>query len=102
MRSIVALGVLLWAEIFALGDGLYRIVQKSGHESWAVRYRSPAHGRQVKVTIGKCTIVSQKDARKRARELLGQVARDVDPVVAKRDAQGEMWEAAVKRYLEHS
>src|SRR4051794_33181143 len=86
----------------AVGDGLYRVVQKSGVESWAVRYRSPLDKRQVKVTLGRCTIVSQKEARKRARELLGQVARDVDPMAARRDAQGELWEAVVERYLEHS
>ena len=31
----------------------------------------------------------------------GQVARDIDPVVAKRDAQGEVWEVVVERYLKH-
>src|SRR3954447_9556390 len=73
----------------AIGDGLYKVLQKSGIESWAVRYRSPLDKRQVKVTLGRCTVVSQKEARKRARELLGQVARDVDPMAARRDAQGE-------------
>lgn len=86
---------------FAMGGNLYRVRQKSGFESWAVRYKSPVHGRQVKVTIGNCANVSQKDARRRVQEIMGQVAREIDPVVAKRDAQGELYEVVVERYLKH-
>jgi integrase len=82
-----------------VGNGLYKVIQKSGFESWAVRYRSPVNGRQVKVTLGNCVNVTPKDARKRAQTILGQVASGVDPVSAQRDAKGELWEAVVERYL---
>lgn len=42
-------------------DGLYLILQRSGHRAWAVRYRSK--GRQIKLTLGTYPTLTLSQAR---------------------------------------
>jgi integrase len=73
-------------------DGLYLILQPSGHRSWAARYR--ANGKSVKLTIGSWPAVSLHDARVAAAEALKQVKLGNDPVKARQDAKIAAMEAA--------
>jgi len=61
--------------------GLYLIVQASGAKSWAVRYR--AFGLPKKLTLGAYPAVDLATARKRAQEVLGDVAGGKDPAAVK-------------------
>jgi integrase len=77
-------------------NGLYLIVQSSGHKSWALRYRS--RGRPVKFTLGTVlspgaesatapevgTPLSLAAARELATRTLREVQAGHDPAVAKR------------------
>jgi hypothetical protein len=63
--------------------GLYLVVQPSGRRSWAFRYR--AHGiLPRKLTIGGFPAVGLSEARRRAREALGEVAGGKDPAGLKK------------------
>jgi integrase len=66
-------------------DGLYCIVQASGHKSWAVRYIFK--GKQVKYTIGSYPDVSLADARIAAIEAREQAKSGDDPHAAKKAAK---------------
>jgi len=59
--------------------GLYLVVQPSGIKSWAVRYRSPLHGKSRKFTIGKYPVFSLADAREAAAIALRNIAGGGDP-----------------------
>jgi integrase len=65
--------------------GLYFTIQTSGARSWCVRYRF--NGRAVKYTIGPYPHISLKEARQKARGVLGEVAKGNDPAAAKRAAR---------------
>ncbi len=65
--------------------GLYLVIQKSGAKSWAVRYR--ANGIPKKFTLGSYPAVDLATARKRAQEVLGQLAGGKDPAMAKKAAR---------------
>jgi integrase len=73
-------------------DGLYLILQPSGHRSWAARYR--ADGRSVKLTLGSWPAVSLHDAREAAAAALKQVKLGNDPAKARQDAKIAAMEAA--------
>jgi integrase len=63
-------------------DGLYLILQPSGHRSWATRYR--ANGTPTKLTLGSWPKVSLHDARVAAAEALKQVKQGNDPAAARK------------------
>jgi len=56
-------------------------VRASGHRSWILRYTSPVSWRERRMMLGSDAALSLKEARNRAREVLGLVGRGVDPLV---------------------
>ena len=66
-------------------SGLYLIVQPSGGQSWACRYR--VAGRSRKLTIGRYPAVDLRTARDLAREALRKVAVGTDPGIEKKAAK---------------
>jgi integrase len=70
-------------------SGLYLILQPGGAKSWAVRYRFG--GAPKKLTLGAYPIIDLATARRRAMEVLGDLAGGKDPGALKRAAK-----AAVK------
>ena len=65
--------------------GLYFVIQPSGKQSWAYRYRF--NGRPRKWTIGPCPAIDLKTARELAREALRKVAAGADPCTEKKAAK---------------
>jgi integrase len=65
--------------------GLYLVIQPSGKQSWAYRYRF--NGRPRKWTIGSCPAIDLKTARELAREALRKVAAGADPCTEKKVAK---------------
>jgi integrase len=65
--------------------GLYLIIQPSGKQSWAYRYRF--NGRPRKWTIGPNPAIDLKTARELAREALRKVAAGADPCTEKKAAK---------------
>jgi integrase len=66
-------------------SGLYLVVQPSGVKSWALRYR--AHGLPRKLTLGSYPGLDLAEARRKAQEALGDVARGNDPAAEKTAAR---------------
>jgi integrase len=62
------------------GFGL--VVTSSGHRSYCAQYRS--HGRSRRYTIGDAARIDLEAARRRARQIFGQVAHGADPMADKR------------------
>jgi len=73
--------------------GLYFIVQPSGAQSWAVRYRFG--GTPRKFTIGKYPAVGLAEARSKATEALAEIAKGVDPAALKNEMRSAQVAAAV-------
>jgi integrase len=71
-------GIYWDTEVRRLG---YR-VRATGHRAWIVRYI--VKGTERRITLGPGDVVSLKDARDRAREILGQVARGGDPALERK------------------
>lgn len=69
--------------------GLYLVVQTSGSKGWALRYRSPATGKSVKLSLGKYPAMGLADARAAAREAILAIGRGVDPAAEKREAKAK-------------
>ncbi|HEY4847888.1 MAG TPA: tyrosine-type recombinase/integrase [Methylocella sp.] len=65
--------------------GLYLVIQPSGKQSWAYRYRF--NGRPRKWTIGPCPAIDLKSARELARDTLRKVAAGADPCTEKKAAK---------------
>jgi integrase len=84
----------------AMQPGLYLVIQPTGRKSWAVRYR--LGGKSKKHTLAKG--ISLADARDQAREVLGKVARGVDPARPAAPATvhtfGEVYSDFVKRHVQ--
>src|SRR3954463_13053799 len=73
--------------------GLYRVVQPSGHKSWAVRYRF--EGVPKKLTLD--GVVTLAEARRAATGALAEVERGNDPAAQKFDAKAAAAKAAALR-----
>lgn len=67
--------------------GLAIRVTSAGVKTWAFRYRNAAN-RQCRVTLGRYPMISLADARLKAKQLVGDVASNIDPV-----AEGKMEKA---------
>jgi integrase len=61
-------------------------VRLTGHRSWIVRYTSPSDKRERRMVLGPGDTLSLKQARNRAREVLAQVGRGVDPLAEREQA----------------
>ena len=72
-------------EIPDAGSGLYLILQRSGHRSWALRYRSA--GKPCKLTLGQWPAMTLLDARKAAIDAQGELGKGYDPARAKAEAK---------------
>lgn len=70
---------------YADGGGLYLRVGDTGAKSWVFRYRR--HGRLREMGMGATHAVSLADARQRATEARGLLAKGDDPIEARRAAQ---------------
>lgn len=76
-------------------DGLYINVKESGARSWIQRVM--VGGRRREFGLGSYPTVTLEQARARAREVRQQVWQGIDPVAARRDAQGALRTAEAKR-----
>lgn len=61
----------------SLVTGLYLTIQPTGRKGWQVRYRAP--GAHRRMTLGPYPLVSLRDAREKARDVLRQVLVGGDP-----------------------
>jgi integrase len=87
--------------------GLYLVIQPSGKQSWAYRYRF--NGRPRKYTIGPSPAIDLKTAREHAREALRKVAAGADPCTEKKAAKAaalaptglDLIETVTSRFVAH-
>src|SRR3954447_15135913 len=66
-------------------------VTPSGKETYVVQYRIPGVGRSgfaKRMVLGDHGVLTPEEARKRAREELGNVARGLDPAAERVDRKG--------------
>ncbi|HEY1863829.1 MAG TPA: Arm DNA-binding domain-containing protein, partial [Roseiarcus sp.] len=88
--------------------GLYFVHQPSGATSWALRYR--ANGATRKLTLGAFPSLTLAQARRKAEEARGAIARGEDPAAAKqasraavkaeRDSETDIVEKVVEKFIE--
>src|SRR5262249_32497377 len=71
-------------EISDRANGLFLVVQPSGHKSWAVRCR--LDGKPAKLTIGDWPVLTLAAARKSAAAIMHEGAEGHDPRKAKAEA----------------
>src|SRR5262249_43162959 len=76
LRQLMVVGIYWDRDVRQLG---YR-VRLTGHKSWIVRYTSPVTKQERRMVLGAGDTLSLKAARNRAREVLVQVGRGVDPL----------------------
>lgn len=69
-------------------NGLMMRVTAAGVSTWSVRHRL-ANGKRVRPSLGRWPEMSLREARKRAKVLLGIIADGADPVEQKRAARAE-------------
>lgn len=69
--------------------GMYFIVQPSGAQSWAFRYRFPKGGKAKKLTLGTFPRLSLAEAREEARKADYELRSGRDPAAPKLPAPGE-------------
>lgn len=80
-------------------SGLGVRVFPSGRKSYVLSYRH--HGRKRLMTVGTHGVDTLKQAQTRARQELGKLASDTDPLAQKRkDAQGDTVKALCLAYME--
>ena len=66
-------------------------VQPSGAKAFIINYRTGSGGRKARnrrIAIGRCGHLAPEEARRRAQELLGRVARGEDPAQERADSRG--------------
>lgn len=84
--------------------GLVLRVTPSGVRSFSFRFRDPASGKVSRATLGTYPDLSLADAREKANELRGSVARGINPVEAKRKVRQESgsktFKALAERYMQ--
>ena len=68
-------------------SGLYLVVQPSGAKSWALRYR--IYGASRKLTLGPYPGLDLAEARRKAQEAIGDIARGKDPAAEKKVVREE-------------
>ncbi len=66
-----------WAD--ALVEGLQLRVTRKGAKTWSLRYRRHSDNRRRRIRLGTYPEISLEEARNRAREELGKIARGADP-----------------------
>ena len=75
-------------------------VKPSGVKSYLVQYRN-THGATRRLTIGKHGVVTPNEARRRARQLLGDVERGADPSAERKAARvAPDMSAMIDKYLD--
>jgi integrase len=77
--------------------GLYLVIQPSGSKSWAFRYRDST-GRSRKLTLGSCSSVDLKQARRLALKHAAAVADGRDPATEKQQVKREAVRAAADAF----
>jgi integrase len=87
--------------------GLVLRITANGARSFAYRFRHPHSRKTLRATIGAYPAINLEAARKRAREMAGQLQEGINPIEAKRhdrqSASSRTFEALAERYLrEHA
>jgi integrase len=68
------------------GLGLYLTITRAGSAVWILRFKKPSTQRATEASLGKYSLLSLADARRRAREMLRELTMNGrDPVEAKRE-----------------
>jgi integrase len=75
--------------------GLVLRISSSGRASWAVVY-----GRSKKLTLGRVDALTPLEARELAQQVLGDVARGIDPMAAKRRRQASSLDTFLEQQYE--
>lgn len=91
-----------WWDEKVTGLGL-RVSGKTGRKVWVLRFRSPVTGKRRRMTLGRFDtgVMGLADARDRAQELLGEVARGRDPALAeKRRREALTVRELAERYMD--
>jgi integrase len=73
-------------------------VGETGVRSYVLRYR--VAGRQRRVTIGLATVLTLAEARERARKIVDQARKGVDPAQEMRERQRDTVAAVAKEYID--
>jgi len=99
-QTIKALKTAKRAEFFDDDQpGLCIRVTETGHKSWGVYYRFA--GRLQRIGLGNYPVLSLKEARKKARAALNEVANDRNPATAIAEGrQAETFKALATEYME--
>jgi len=82
LPQLMVAGIYWDREVRQLG---YR-VRLTGHRSWIVRYTTPTTKQERRMVLGPGDTLNLKAARNRAREVLAQVGKGVDPLAERERA----------------
>lgn len=84
-----------------LQRGLAVVMQPSGHKAWKVVYSH--HGRPRWYHVADASAIGLADARKRANEVMYQVAQDKDPAAERRASRNaDIFEDLTSRYRKYA
>jgi hypothetical protein len=79
--------------------GLCLRITETGHKSWGLYYRFA--GRQQRLSLGRLAALSLKQARKKARSALNDVAEKRNPFTAKiEERNAETFKAITEEYID--